>query len=494
MHARTIFESVVNDSGGNMTIILQYCSRLGLAILEDNDLSRSQLTVLLGYTSKTSVDRIIQQKVGERALTDFYERVSRKPELLQKAHSRHLYERVSEILGNDSGQEWLRLLTGSSQADEPFMIALENGQTADFFETYKDRKNLSVRVLGGLSSSFVSALRRLMEQTDCRCTQYIRHTDSTLHLSSVLRCLFPVLFFQKYEGFTYDAGFSDDIRLELPYNIMRLTYDDEAGKQTSDICIFTGNRSCRKVWADMEYDLSAIIRFTGLNVQPINSKILSEMGNNYVSYLHFCEKLELNGNIYQFKNDFGIEQIPAAILNDALREGSFLDDPDAGPFFSEMIAIMGRRNENTSKRENEYYSVFRESALRKFASTGIMSDHFWGMRSFTPEERIAIFRRIIRRMEDEPNYHLFLLDETHSFTESEITLYGEECLSMIKPHTTYSPAEEHFEILIQQRDYCSSFRVFFLRQMIPQYTKNERASLRKIKGILAELRQELKQT
>ncbi|MBO5536608.1 MAG: hypothetical protein J6B53_14590 [Clostridia bacterium] len=153
-----------------MTIILQYCSKLGLAILEDNDLSRSQLTVLLGYTSKTSVDRIIQQKVGERALTDFYERVSRKPELLQKAHSRHLYERVSEILGNDSGQEWLRLLTGSSQTDEPFMIALENGQTADFFETYKDRKNLSVRVLGGLSSSFVSALRRLMEQTDCRCT------------------------------------------------------------------------------------------------------------------------------------------------------------------------------------------------------------------------------------------------------------------------------------------------------------------------------------
>ena len=192
--------------------------------------------------------------------------------------------------------------------------------------------------------------------------------------------------------------------------------------------------------------------------------------------------------LLQFKNDFGIEQIPAAILNDALREGSFLDDPDAGLFFLVFFAIMGRRNENTSKRENEYYSVFRESALRKFASTGIMSDHFWGKRSFTPEERIAIFRRIIRRMEDEPNYHLFLLDETHSFTESEITLYGEECLSMIKPHTTYSPAEEHFEILIQQRDYCSSFRVFFLRQMIPQYTKNERASLRKIKGPIGLLK------
>jgi len=117
-----------------------------------------------------------------------------------------------------------------------------------------------------------------------------------------------------------------------------------------------------------------------------------------------------------------------------------------------------------------------------------MSDHFWGMRPYTIPERISILGNIIHRADSESDYRIFLLNNEEGFTDSEITLYEGAGLSIIKPHTSYSLDEGHSETIIQSPDFCSSFKHFFTRELIPGYAMDQKATLKCLKSILSDLK------
>ena len=46
-----------------------------------------------------------------------------------------------------------------------------------------------------------------------------------------------------------------------------------------------------------------------------------------------------------------------------------------------------------------------------FAMTGRMSDHFWMMRPFTPEERVIILKELLTQQQKNPYFHIFFLKD-----------------------------------------------------------------------------------
>ncbi|MBQ8093365.1 MAG: hypothetical protein IJ242_07310 [Clostridia bacterium] len=481
-----------------MTNLAKLGSDLLLALLQDNNLSRSQLTTVLGYTSKTSIDRIAQENAGDRALVGFFDRIRHSPELVSKANGARLFNQMNRILGETSVLEWLMLF--NNQMEKPSHITVRsigNSVSQDFVNAFKGKENLTLYVHGCISPGFIAQLNYLIQKTGCRVYHYISTSDALSHLSKSVRCLFPIIFMPNYEGYLYEYG-SDDpsIHLILPYNCTMAVYTGQNKKTRIDCIAFENDESCLFFTVQNTDAIRLLVKneIDRLFLKPLVNNALYTLKNDYVKYLEFCEKLERDHAIYQYKPDFGFEQIPSHIIFRALREGTFLSVPGNEAVLERIIPIQTSRFENILCSSAEQMHVLKESGLLVFARTGMISDHFWGMRPLTIEERIEVFSTLIEHIETGANYHIFVLKDENGFSDTEITLYEDCGLSIIKPHTSYSLEDGHSETLLQQQDFCLSFKYFFLHELIPRYTMDQKGSLKCLKTILSDLKKQLKAT
>ena len=271
---------------------------------------------------------------------------------------------------------------------------------------------------------------------------------------------------------------------------MLVIFTGPDGIEHADCLVFDNATLCRRMSLQAPLSVHRLVQdeLSQKTLEPIINNILSKVKSNYADYTEYCEDLERDHAVYQYKIDFGLEQIDPALTFKALHEGPFFTLPDCEELFNALKPGHVRRYENNCYKAEEQIHVFKESAIRAFAETGKMSDHFWGLRPYTIPERISILGNIIRRADTESDYRVFLLDNEEGFTDSEITLYEGAGLSIIKPHTSYSLDEGHSETIIQSPDFCASFKHFFTRELIPGYAMDQKASLKCLKSILSDLK------
>lgn len=108
----------------------------------------------------------------------------------------------------------------------------------------------------------------------------------------------------------------------------------------------------------------------------------------------------------------------------------------------------------------------RLSSLWKFVRTGMLTDHFWGMRAFSISERITILEEL-RQANRGDHFRLLFLPDSYWNGPGEITCYGKSSLSVIEHHTNYHLAAHHKEILISDKKIIQSFISFFDEVLVP---------------------------
>ncbi len=156
---------------------------------------------------------------------------------------------------------------------------------------------------------------------------------------------------------------------------------------------------------------------------------------------------------------------------------------------SQIATVCNKRNTAWHLHQKNHVHIMHLSSLWKFVRTGILTDHFWGMRAFSISERITILEEL-RQANSGHHFRLLFLPDSYWNGPGEITCYGNSSLSIIQHNTNYQLCDQHKEILISDRKVIQSFVSFFDEVLVP-LCQNKTDTSSELGKMLHELNEQL---
>jgi hypothetical protein len=124
------------------------------------------------------------------------------------------------------------------------------------------------------------------------------------------------------------------------------------------------------------------------------------------------------------KPDMGMIDVPVEIVMDALVDGG-TDAFRNARVLEEMREIHAARHWNIVHKRQATHMILSERAMRRFIRTGVMSDHFFAMRPFSPAERVEILRVCLELAQGNPGHHIYFIKDEDLFKGMAFTGFGE---------------------------------------------------------------------
>lgn len=207
---------------------------------------------------------------------------------------------------------------------------------------------------------------------------------------------------------------------------------------------------------------------------------------DYIQYLRYLQDLERNHRAFLIKADICLNMIPAEIQLRALQEGPMSNYPGIEEILAPMYSIEKERFENNRDKKKHQYYLHTYDGLLSFMKTGTESDHFWGFRPFTQEERHQILSELYNRAANSPYTHLFFLKPGIHLIPDEIGWYEDRGICFLLPQTHYHIENEHSELLFQDPSFCRFFSGYFRKWVCQHYAYSEADSLKMLQNLLEQ--------
>ena len=461
--------------------LLEYC-RL------EKGLSIAETAAALGYRSPNSIERIVKGRAGDAARKSFLNQCfSVFPELARLTEYAQIRSPLPEPV-------WSRLLQGRLVFPAASTALLEiDGHPLGSIGSYYASLHVSsihVLLLNGLHRPLTTDLSVFLNLPDAKVNHCLTLPYRGDSFSEVVLSLMPLAFNERYHLTRYH-GKTGLMTGVFNADIMFIRYRAESTEHM-DMILFTAYDKATRISLPAESSLerlglSAIVR----RQYPIIARKDLEFHADYPAYLQWCAELEAIGPIRQIKADVGLEQIPMPVLARALREGTTTSEHDANQLLDivpEMAEICNRRWQTWHFHRKEHIHMMRLSSLWQFVKTGMMSDHFWGLRAFTVSERILILEELKKAICSK-NYRLLFLPDSYWNDIGELSCYGSTQLSFIDRNTSYDLSGFHKELFLTDSKVVQSFIRFFDEFLVPLCSKNVATQT-----ILDEMLHELKNT
>ena len=135
------------------------------------------------------------------------------------------------------------------------------------------------------------------------------------------------------------------------------------------------------------------------------------------------------------------------------------------------------RVRNTFQKRRVAKTIMKRGAMVRFARTGRTTDHFWGMRPFTPDERLRILRQLLDQMENNPYFYVYFLRDNDFLRDVEIAYYEGLGVLVLDSDTDYELEKSHSEVMIVHGEFMRMFKEYFERALISEQVLSRRESL-----------------
>ena len=185
--------------------------------------------------------------------------------------------------------------------------------------------------------------------------------------------------------------------------------------------------------------------------------------------------------------------IPAGIQMNALLQGPLASDPDALKPLIATKKIQETRYRNYCSKKYHQYHIFSYEAMKRFAETGHLSDHFWAYRDFTAQETVDILQSLIDRMQISRYLHIFYMKPDVKIAPDELVWYDGSGVSILVPGTSYDLTNAYSEIELKDQGFESFFGNFFMKHFTEEYCETPDQSLNITTQLLAVAKARLMQ-
>lgn len=433
-------------------------------LVHSRGMTLSKLTALLGYSSQTSLTRLMNNSANRASLQQFANRIHACKELELTRSESSLLDDLIEL--HDIGDDFntmvslRRLLRGEPVVyQEKLSVYGPDGYRESFMAHFGAMNIRRMLLLNSEAAGIFSDLAMLMQDKGFPVEHLMYTRGEHYHSVTCLRAIMPILFLPGYKAYTYTFTYdpSSHTRGALTSDILICEYEAPDGSIRSELTIFTS--PCRGEMMPLSIislDQAMRILPDHSMLQPVRKEIDD---SDLLKYAEFCADLERGRVVCRIKQDPGIEQIPYHIL-----ERSIID---AAP--REMLhelyligQIFIKRQQDMEEKPASQYHIYRLGAMRRFIETGRLSDHLWCCRTFTLSERLEILCYIRYTLMEKENFHLRFLKHDDAVILEEIVLYEDLGLFIIEPDTDYAPGKKHAEALITQPEFLKFYKRFFL--------------------------------
>ena len=131
-----------------------------------------------------------------------------------------------------------------------------------------------------------------------------------------------------------------------------------------------------------------------------------------------------------------------------------------------FYAVHRKRFDNYFQKRRPTHTIFSKQAMARFAKTGRQSDHFFAMRPFTREERVAVLTHLKAQNEQNPYFSIYFFKPEYHQPRTEICLYEGKGTMLTKADTDYDFSGMHTEALITQPEFSRKYKEFFLKDLL----------------------------
>ncbi len=476
------------DNTAHLTLEFGPCLK---KILKEKRVSASELARMMNYKSRNSIFRILSGESSHSARKAFYTRLTQEDPLSLDEKQRQRLEQALEIsrigMKDYLGNQAMRVLLTCS-ASKPacrtvrIETANDNPQDPGFrkeIEAAACAQRVHLTIMGCCDRAIFDALHDWLDRRDKGCEVKVVHVIYTGSEEIVrnIAAIQPLLYCDFYDAYCMEPNMVSRER-ECVYRCS---------------CIYAHVQDAQGDWYDRQLlliDQGVFVPMcripTGDN-SPIRTCFMQDLkrmpplkkmfdkamdDSGYLDFARECLSMEHNRAIYMIKLDVPLSFVQPDIVASCIMDGFAQKET-----LEDMIRVHRRRFDNYFTKKKVSHVIFSREAMERFARTGRQSDHFFALRSYTPEERVRILRNLREHEERNPNFHVHFFEEGYQQPSAEVGLFEGVGTLMAKPYTDYKLTGEHAETIITQKEFCARYKAYFMNDLLERHVMNRRDTL-----------------
>ena len=487
-------------------------------IMDLRNLSSHQLAAMLGHRSKTTLLRILQGTAGLRSLGNICKELCSCEALAltdQEAERLHTAYDM-ELWGADNYRarlEILRLLRKPDYKAVTTRLLCTDGEETtleDFLNRFLPSEEndaipiteMEILMLSGCYPSVMQRMAIMLRRLDqrIRIRQLFMLNGDTARTVRMIRNILPTLGYHTYEAYSVSM---DDILPDPIYSgtgtgkAMAIRVVSAAG-ETKEYQILLQSETegvlleAPDIWKHWNLFTASYFR----TAAPVKAAVPSIQ--DYVSLLEYYAETERNREILLYKNDVTFYSIHTEILLHALSDSlQSAENDEIETYIHQVLpklrSLQEKRFQNIVNKRQPTHWIASQTALYRFAKTGVQNDHFFAMRPFTVQERHRIFRHLLEQVQNNPYFHMYLIlrEDEDSFLDLEATLLVGRGLQLTSFGTDYCLTNGWTETMLEEEAFCALYREFFMEELLPHHTQPPENTIILLQDILRFLQEEI---
>lgn len=468
-------------------------------ILNVHGMSASKLSVQMGFNSRNSLFRLLNDETSYERQRAFLKALSEQNALSLTAEERERLVQSMEI-GRLGQERYLcdmamdRLLMRKPFETRSITVVLNEREgierrmsLAELFAQLFAGQAVELVLCNFGFGVFFETLAAALHAANAMERTVIRHffdaQDSKL--VQMIAAIRPVLHLPCYQAYSLNEHAAQEVHGLYAAHML-----------LAKVRTASGERCCQFILTDRErmdgflldesaaYDkrffwLMNLLHAHGDDMRAVKSEFAR--ATEPADYLRYTEQycaLEQGCRLYTLKRDVPINFIHPNILlgsvMDGFRETGFANGQDLSDLVSQFYEIHLRRWNNFFENRKVTHTIFTYETMRRFAQTGRQSDHFFAMRAYTPEERVAILTNLKEQTDRNPYFNIYFFKKDRPSPVEELGLYEGKGVLLTKACTDYRLDGDHSETLISEQAFCAQFKEHFLQKLLAQDVTDSR--------------------
>ncbi len=458
-------------------------------LLQSRHLSLTQMAARLGYKSKTSLARLMDGHVRDSSIRDFEQRALDSLDLTREERASLHDAAQIKMYGQDNWETdremwaYLRQEPLMEPAGPMVILDAETGKEIDLNAVLPEMEDLRMDVFNCQGVPMYDSLRLLMSRQRVRVTHYLRCGATGQEVLRDLRCLIPVFYNKDYRIFvnSESAPATTDGLAKADTLILSFRLN---GEEREGLIHFV--QPCLGMCLNRVGPPGAFRRLISPDTEryrevkaPLYTTADVNSPASYIDYLQMCADIEADRTALILRPTPPFNTIPPEICEAALTQDFPADVRGT------LRAIQDRRFSNLHNKRKQTHMTVKRGALRHLALTGTTPDHFWGMRPFTPQERVRWLERLLGEHLTNPFFHLHILRDDSVVSDLEFSWYEGVGLLNVPGNSTYDLAAGHAEALITNPTVVNRFHDFYLKQLVMSSCYAESAVSEILRGLIS---------
>jgi len=468
-------------------------------ILAEHQLSASEVARMVGFRSRNSIFRILNDEtscdVDARFLATLQDKVKADwPQAHWQQLENALHIKRVGVERHLSDKAFCNGMGGHSEKKE--YLVESDGKVRPLDAMLRElcaQGEISVVICGCCERNLMSMLSSCFYEAGSDGRLTVRHyfdIGRSVMVHNILAAL-PMM-----SKVWYNARLVDDkhcpaeMRAVYRLNVICLMEMAADGQQTAHQFLqVDGDRFVHQQMPGSRMNMSDILDRCRFQLELLKPMTPPHGGPEaFVEYTAQYAQLENDCMILSIKPDVHFNLVPASMLYQAILEGFEQSGMASG---TELEALLDSLREIHDARVRNMYGkrrpthiVYSLPAMEQFMRTGIQSDHFFIQRAYTPEERRELVRLLLRQTQEDPYFSIRFIRRDLPEIRSEMTFYEGKGVLLLDAYTSYDLHDDHSEALITLPEFMQSFQQFFMETLLSDLVMSRAESLAALEGLL----------